>query len=93
MAASRVVQLAEAVLKNAKEFVSYLVEHNLPTPSFDADGPANFNALPVEQARVDAIEAARELADLLQGPVGFVRPLVRLSIIPYRPPNLLTAVK
>jgi hypothetical protein len=79
MAASRLIQLAEAVLKNAKQFDAYLQEHNLPTPSFEPDGPADFGALPVEQARVDAIDAARELADLLQGPVGFLRPIVRSS--------------
>jgi hypothetical protein len=81
MSSSRLVQLAESVIKNAKTFDAYLQQHDLPAPSFDADGPADFgistDSPHVEQARVEAIEAAIELADLLQGPITFLRPIVR----------------
>lgn len=77
---SNLVQLAESILKNAKVLEAYFDEHNLPRPSFEPDGPADFGItqdhLHVEKARVDVIEATQELSDLLQGPTHFLRPLV-----------------
>ncbi|KAB5547342.1 O-methyltransferase [Coniochaeta sp. 2T2.1] len=76
---SSLTQLAEAVLKSAKILDAYFEEHNLPQPSFAPDGPADFgisnDAPHVEQARVEAVEAAQELSDLLQGPITFLRPI------------------
>jgi hypothetical protein len=81
MSVSRLAQLAESVLNNTKVLDSYLRDHDLPAPSFDADGPTNFGISAdephVERARTEAIEAAAELADLLQGPMNFLRPIVR----------------
>lgn len=85
MASSKLVQLAEAIINNTKTVDSYFKEHNLPTPSFDSDGPTDFgissDAHDVETARIKVIEASWELADLLQGPMAFLRPLVCLSMI------------
>ncbi|KAK3310397.1 O-methyltransferase [Chaetomium strumarium] len=79
MSASRIAQLAESVARNTKVLDSYLRDHNLPFPSFEADGPADFgisdDAPEVEKARTEAIDAAAELVDLLQGPWVILRPL------------------
>ena len=79
MASSRLIQLAEAIINSTKTVDSYLQENNLPTPSFDSDGPVNFgiSSDDVESARINVIEASLELADLLQGPMAFLRPIVR----------------
>ena len=87
MSSSRLVQLAESVLRSAKALEAHFEQNNLPTPSFDADSPADFGisatgSSNAENARVEAIEAATELADLLQGPIAFLRPIVRPSGLP-----------
>jgi hypothetical protein len=77
MPKSRIAQLAELVLNNTITFDSYLKENGLPTPSFDVDAPDIFGiSVDVERARVQALEAAMELVDLLQGPIAPLRPLV-----------------
>jgi hypothetical protein len=85
MASSKLVQLAEAIINNTKTVDSYFKEHDLPIPSFDSDGPVDFgissDAHDVETARIKIIEASWELADLLQGPMAFLRPLVRLPML------------
>lgn len=89
MASSRLVQLAEAIIQSTKTVDSYFKEHNLPTPSFDSGGPVDFGISPdaqdVESARVKAIEASWELADLLQGPMASLRPVVRAASLPSSP--------
>ncbi|KAK4242367.1 O-methyltransferase [Achaetomium macrosporum] len=79
MSTSRIVQLAESVARNTKVLNSYLRDHKLPLPSFEADGPVDLgisaDAPHVEQARTEAIEAAAELVDLLQGPWVALRPI------------------
>lgn len=88
MASSKLVQLAESIINNTKKVDSYFDEHNLPRPTFDSDGPIHFgissDAHDVEAARIQVIEASWELADLLQGPMAFLRPIVRPTQMPRR---------
>lgn len=76
---TRIAQLAESVGSNTRKLDQYFKSKNLPTPSFDVDGPVDFGIAAtdgdVEEARVKAIEAAMELIDLLQGPMALLRPL------------------
>lgn len=75
---SKIVELAEAILNNTSAIDTYLKENSLPSPSFDIDGPVNFGIRSehVEASRIKVIEASIELADLLHGPMNFLRPLV-----------------
>ncbi|KAL6849208.1 hypothetical protein ACO1O0_008738 [Amphichorda felina] len=74
---SKIVELAEAILNNTSAIDTYLKENSLPSPSFDIDGPVNFGIRSehVEASRIKVIEASIELADLLHGPMNFLRPL------------------
>lgn len=81
MTSSKLVRLAEAIINNTKIVDTFFKENALPIPSFDSDGPTDFgisSAHHVESARINVIEAAWELADLLQGPMAFLRPIVCL---------------
>ena len=75
---SKIVELAEAILNNTSAIDTYLKENSLPSPSFHIDGPVNFGirSEDVEASRIKVIEASIELADLLHGPMNFLRPLV-----------------
>lgn len=69
MAHSRIAELASAVAQHTQLVDNYLAENNLPQPSFDADGPVDLG-LPadIEQSRIAALQASKELNDLLLGP-------------------------
>jgi hypothetical protein len=74
-------RLAEDVFSNVKVLDAYLKANNLPGPTFHADGPVSLGIGPdsehVEEARAKALNAAAELCDLLQGPLYYLRPIVR----------------
>ncbi|KAI9924704.1 hypothetical protein ASPWEDRAFT_172332 [Aspergillus wentii DTO 134E9] len=73
---SRITQLAQSVLANTTKLDQHQQNNNHPSPSFDATGPRDFGITDadVEKSRLDAIESATELIDLLQGPVAPLRP-------------------
>lgn len=78
---AKIIELAERVLEKTKIVDSYFKEHGLPEPSFASDGPSDFGIKAsdahINEARMRAVEAAKELSDLLQGPMTFLRPVVR----------------
>ena len=80
MASTRIAELAGLIASNTATVDDYLRSHNLPSPSFDVDGPVNLGipaeAVEIESARVAAVEASMELQDLLQGPNTLLRPNV-----------------
>lgn len=81
---TRISQLAKLIYSNTTKLDQYLNSRNLPSPSFDVDGPVDFGISladrHVEEARIEAIESGMELIDLLQGPVALIRPFgVHLS--------------
>lgn len=80
MSSSRLLQLANTIIRTTEIVDSYIVKHDLPSPSFALDGPADFgissDTNDVEAARITAIEASWELADLLRGPMSCLRPMV-----------------
>lgn len=77
---SKIIQLAQQILSNTEKVSEHLQSHSLPQPSFDINGPLDFDIkIPsVEAARLSAIEASMELQDLLIGPTMILRPVVCL---------------
>ncbi|CAI0641140.1 unnamed protein product [Colletotrichum noveboracense] len=76
-APTTISRLAESIFSNTKIVDSYLKANDLPSPSFDADGPTNLeiDAESAENARVKVLESTLELFDLLQGPAAILRPV------------------
>ncbi|KAI1181598.1 S-adenosyl-L-methionine-dependent methyltransferase [Nemania serpens] len=72
MATSRIVELANRIASNTVKIDDYLLSHNLPTPSFDVDGPLDTlipkNELSIESLRVAIIDDTLELRRLVLGP-------------------------
>lgn len=72
MAASRIVELANRIASNTAKVDGYLLSHNLPTPSFDVDGPRDNlipkNELSIEASRAAIIDDTLELRRLILGP-------------------------
>ena len=65
------------IAENTAWIEDYLRAHYLPLLSFNVDGPVDLN-LPeeIEAARMAAIDALKELNDLLKDPVALTRPVV-----------------
>lgn len=78
MASSRIVELATRISENTAIVDAYLRENQLPSPSFDEDGPVDFaiQSEEVKKAQEDAIALSFELHQLLLGPSHFLRPVV-----------------
>lgn len=78
MSSSRITELATLVQANTAKVDKYLRQHNLPFPSFNEDGPVDFqiDSDEVQNARTAAMEASLELHDLLLGPSMCLRPVV-----------------
>lgn len=81
MSTSRIAELASIVQASTKNVDDYLRANNLAQPSFDEDGPVkpNVDSAEVEISRMNAVDAALELHDLLIGPMELVRPVVRTT--------------
>lgn len=83
MSSTRIAELAAIVSTNTTKIDDYLISHNLPSPSFDVDHPADLGipleAIDIDDARRAALEASMELQDLLQGPTSLLRPVVCYS--------------
>lgn len=78
---TRILELATRILEDTSKVSDHMASQDLPQPSFDIDGPTNltFESSEVEEARMNAIGASMELADLLQGPVSCLRPALNGS--------------
>jgi hypothetical protein len=79
-AKSRILELAAQIqISNAVIDDFFLKENNLPTPSFDENGPVAFGLKSEEaKAALDIAKASSlELFDLLQGPALALRPAVK----------------
>ena len=78
---ARILELATQISKDTGKVNDYLVSKGLPQPSFGIDGPTNLSleSPEAEAARLNAIGASMELADLLQGPVSCLRPAINAS--------------
>ncbi|KAI0972042.1 S-adenosyl-L-methionine-dependent methyltransferase [Xylaria arbuscula] len=72
MASSRIVDLASRIASNTSKINDYLLRHNLPTPTFDLDGPLDTlipkHETDIESARVAVIDDTLELRRLVLGP-------------------------
>lgn len=83
MAPSRITELASIIASRTAKVDEYLRSHNRPSPSFDIDNPPDLgipiDAVDIDEARVEAIEASIELQELLQGPASLLSPIVRFS--------------
>ncbi|RAH84214.1 O-methyltransferas-like protein [Aspergillus japonicus CBS 114.51] len=77
MASSRIVELATRISENTAIVDAYLRENQLPSPSFDEDGPVDFaiQGEEVKKAHEEAIALSWELHRLLLGPSHFLRPV------------------
>ncbi|EMR87652.1 putative o- protein [Botrytis cinerea BcDW1] len=82
MATTRIAELATQVAENTKRVDDYLRQHDLPSPSFDAEGPVNFciRSEEIQRARNLAIDGAAELLDLLRGPKESLQPVNATSL-------------
>lgn len=72
---SKIQQLADTISRNTAIVDAYLKENNLPGPSFDVDAPQQLiplEATEANAARQAAIEASRELQELLKGPKEYL---------------------
>lgn len=78
---ARILELATQISKDTGKVNDYLVSKGLPQPSFGIDGPTNLTleSPEAEAARLNAVGASMELADLLQGPVSCLRPAMDAS--------------
>ncbi|TRX96512.1 hypothetical protein FHL15_002784 [Xylaria flabelliformis] len=72
MATSQIVELANRIASNTAKVNDYLLSHNLPTPSFDVDGPRDTlipkDELDIEAARVAIVDDTLKLRRLVLGP-------------------------
>ncbi|KAL8730522.1 MAG: hypothetical protein Q9181_004629, partial [Wetmoreana brouardii] len=74
---SEISELAESVAANTAIVNNYLLDHNLPFPSFHEGAPIDLMLDPeAEKARITAVEACLHLHDLLRGPIDLLRPTV-----------------
>lgn len=70
-------ELAKSILEDAQTLDSFLSSHNLPQPSFAADGVKDF-PVGTEHADIHAIrhrliDATKELRDLVVGPKDTIK--------------------
>jgi hypothetical protein len=72
---SLLIKLAQIITRETEKVDAYLKENNIPAPSFDADGLADFPHLPdeVQKARQEVVRATTELKELLVGPTEALR--------------------
>ncbi|KAK7751322.1 hypothetical protein SLS62_006728 [Diatrype stigma] len=72
MSASRILELSSRIAANTTKLDNYLTSKNLPSPSFDVEGPRDTlvpkDETEVEAARVAIIDDTMELRRLVLGP-------------------------
>lgn len=69
---SRITELAALIAKHTARVDKYLQAKDLPSPSFNVDGPTILvmKSTKIEELRLIKIGASMELQDLLQGPIA-----------------------
>ncbi|KAF3025037.1 hypothetical protein E8E14_014355 [Neopestalotiopsis sp. 37M] len=76
MSPSRIVELSTRIATNTAKVDEYLISHDLPTPSFDVDGPFQSmipkDDVELEAARVAIIDDTLELRRLVLGPRDYL---------------------
>ena len=73
MSGSRIAELASLIANSTADIDSHLAAEGRPTPSFDADQPADLlNDSKFATSRRNIIEATDELHALMIGPVGIL---------------------
>lgn len=76
MSPSRIVELSTRIATNTAKVDEYLTSHDLPTPSFDVDGPLQSmipkDDVELEAARVAIIDDTLELRRLVLGPRDYL---------------------
>ena len=76
MPGSTIAQLASSIATNIAIVNEFLTSNNLPTPSFDEDGPSRSlipqDASEIEAARVAVIDDALKLRNLMLGPRDYL---------------------
>lgn len=76
MASTEITELATIIAENTNKIDKYLAEQNLPSPSFNVDGPSKSMIPPeakdIETARVAVIEATQKLRNLMLGPSDYL---------------------
>lgn len=75
---TRIAELAALIQRCTSDIDSYLQHNQLPSPTFDEDGPIDLK-LPsgkLSAARDSVLDATAELHDLLLGPALCLRPVV-----------------
>ncbi|KFZ06718.1 hypothetical protein V501_07169 [Pseudogymnoascus sp. VKM F-4519 (FW-2642)] len=72
---SLLVKLSQTIARETEKVDAYFRENSIPAPSFEADGPSDYPALPdeIQKARMAVIKAAADLKDLMVGPKESVR--------------------
>lgn len=75
---SRLTQLSNIIAEKTAIIDAYLVEKGLPQPTFDYDGPAELGPIAredehIQTARIELIDATKELRDLAIGPSDSLR--------------------
>ena len=80
MTSTRIAELALRIQENTSKVDDYMRQNGLPSPTFDEDGPVDFNiqSSEIEEARVEVIDSTLELHQLLLGPAQCLRPVVRM---------------
>ena len=82
MASTKIAELAAQIQENTAKVDQYLQSRGLPSPSFDQDGPIDFNIVDeqVQKAREIALDSSLELHQLLLGPALCLRPVVSTHV-------------
>ncbi|KAL8731400.1 MAG: hypothetical protein Q9181_004328 [Wetmoreana brouardii] len=79
--------LAAQILAHAKSIEDTLAVHNLPQPSFAANGPPNLPAGPgfrdLQKARLALMDAARDIEHLTTGPEAWIKSTVIANMSDY----------
>ena len=83
MASTKITDLAAQIQENTAKVDEYLQKRSLPSPSFDEDGPVDFQIEDegIQKAREIALDSSLELHQLLLGPAMCLRPTVSIMTL------------
>ena len=83
MTSTRIVELAAQIQENTTRVDDYLRRKHLASPSFDVDGPVDFQIEDgeIQRAREKALDSSLELHQLLLGPAMCLRPVVNVQTL------------
>jgi hypothetical protein len=75
---SRLSELSSIIAQKTSEIEAYLAAKGLPQPTFHADAPVELGPIArededIQKARIDLIDATKELRDLAVGPTDSLR--------------------